>query len=137
VSVSCFLLLSSFAGRTERTAGLEYIKSRLEPIVNRGGTYSIVILPARNKRSSSTWDAYWLLSQYKTLPKPLRKNVQLLVWVNPTSLTKVAIALAKPFVSSKATKKIRTIKSVEELEKATGGKIKKDQLGDTFLSSIS
>jgi hypothetical protein len=52
------------------------------------GEYSIVILGSRKTRASS-WDSWWMAQQYKSLARPVRKNVQLLVWVNPTSVTKV------------------------------------------------
>lgn len=121
--------------KAQRQSAADWLKEAMTPAVE-AGEYSIVILGSRRTRASS-WDSWWMAQQYKSLARPVRKNVQLLVWVNPTSVTKMAIGLMKPFVSKKGAKKIRIVKKLEGLEQCTAGRLTAASLGSSYLETYS
>lgn len=121
--------------KAQRQAAADWLKEAMAPAVE-AGEYSIVILGSRRTRASS-WDSWWMAQQYKSLARPVRKNVQLLVWVNPTSVTKMAIGLMKPFVSKKGAKKIRIVKKLEGLGQCTAGRLTAASLGSSYLETYS
>ena len=84
--------------KAQRQAAADWLKEAMAPAVE-AGEYSIVILGSRRTRASS-WDSWWMAQQYKSLARPVRKNVQLLVWVNPTSVTKVRSLCSGPLANS-------------------------------------
>eukprot|EP00959_Pyramimonas_sp_CCMP1952_P238671 4987257-Pyramimonas_sp.AAC.1 len=59
-----------------------------QPIVERG-PYSLVVVGSASSRSLGMSTAWWVVTEYKALDKPFRKNVQLLVYVRASTLVRV------------------------------------------------
>ncbi|XP_040854950.1 bcl-2/adenovirus E1B 19 kDa-interacting protein 2-like protein isoform X1 [Ochotona curzoniae] len=59
----------------------------------------------------------WIRQCYRTLDRRLRKNLRALVVVHATWYVKALLALLRPFISSKFTRKIRFLDSLGELAK--------------------
>lgn len=57
----------------------------------------------------------WIRQCYRTLDRRLRKNLRALVVVHATWYVKAFLALLRPFISSKFTRKIRFLDSLGEL----------------------
>lgn len=51
----------------------------------------------------------WLISAYRNLSRPFRKNVRYILLVRPTGGLKTLVACVRPFVSAKAAKKVKKV----------------------------
>lgn len=73
------------------------------------GPYVLVMVATGRHQNSNKLPAMWLISAYRSLSKPFRKNVRYIVLVRPTSGLKTLVAVIRPFVSSKAAKKVKKV----------------------------
>ncbi|KAK3257908.1 hypothetical protein CYMTET_33020 [Cymbomonas tetramitiformis] len=105
-----------------------YLQHRLRPLVCRD--YVCVMLFGESPPAQAgTRMVRWCMNVYHQLPRPFKKNVQLIVLVNPNSMAMTACALIKPFTSQKAKGKLVMVPSLEHLEEATRGAITVQDLG--------
>lgn len=73
------------------------------------GPYVLVMVATGRHQNSNKLPAMWLISAYRSLSKPFRKNVRYIVLVRPTSGLKTLVAIIRPFVSSKAARKVKKV----------------------------
>lgn len=73
------------------------------------GPYVLVMVATGRHQNSNKLPAMWLISAYRSLSKPFRKNVRYIMLVRPTSGLKTLVAIIRPFVSSKAAKKVKKV----------------------------
>jgi len=106
-----------------RSSAVTYVRTHLEPIVN-AGDYVIVFTAKK-----ATLPTFWILGAYQSLPRPFRKNVQYIILVKPSGFLRTIMAFMRPFVSTKAARKIKLVESVEEIEEATEREVTQSSLG--------
>ena len=61
--------------------------------------------------------ASWLVSTYRSLARPFRKNVKYIVLVRPSGMLKALLAFIRPFVSGKAHRKVCKVGAAGAAEK--------------------
>ncbi|XP_049736369.1 bcl-2/adenovirus E1B 19 kDa-interacting protein 2-like protein isoform X1 [Elephas maximus indicus] len=110
---SCYLPRSSIPNYTYVMEHLfRYIVGTLEVLVAEN--YLLVHLSGGTSRAQVP-PLSWIRQCYRTLDRRLRKNLQALVVVHATWYMKAFLALLRPFISSKFTRKIRFLDSLGEL----------------------
>ena len=70
------------------------------------GPYVLVMVNTGRGSKSKRLPAGWLISTYRSLSRPFRKNVKYIVLVRPSGMLKTILALVRPFVSGKAHRKV-------------------------------
>ena len=108
-----------------RSAALAEMKEVLTPIVEE--PYVLLLITAENGYRS--YNPMWLLSSFRALGRPFKKNVQYVLFHKPSYFVRSVLAMTKAFVSAKASKKWRTLKSLEELGEKTEGDVTMGSLG--------
>lgn len=73
------------------------------------GPYVLVMVATGQHQKSNKLPAMWLISAYRNLSRPFRKNVRYILLVRPTGGLKALVACIRPFVSSKAAKKVKKV----------------------------
>ena len=106
-----------------RSSAVTYVKTHLEPVVNAGDY--VVVFTAKQ----ATLPTFWILGAYQSLPRPFRKNVQYIILVKPSGFLRAILAFMRPFVSTKASRKIKLVESLEEIEVATEREVTISSLG--------
>ncbi|KAB0359456.1 hypothetical protein FD754_003612 [Muntiacus muntjak] len=110
---SCYLPRSSIPNYTYVMEHLfRYIVGTLELLVAEN--YLLVHLSGGTSRAQVP-PLSWIRQCYHTLDRRLRKNLRALVVVHATWYMKAFLALLRPFISSKFTRKIRFLNSLGEL----------------------
>ncbi|XP_047640667.1 LOW QUALITY PROTEIN: bcl-2/adenovirus E1B 19 kDa-interacting protein 2-like protein [Phacochoerus africanus] len=110
---SCYLPRSSIPNYTYVMEHLfRYMVGTLELLVAEN--YLLVHLSGGTNRAQVP-PLSWLRQCYHTLDGRLRKNLRALVVVHATWYVKAFLALLRPFISSKFTRKIRFLNSLGEL----------------------
>nr|XP_044994449.1 bcl-2/adenovirus E1B 19 kDa-interacting protein 2-like protein isoform X2 [Jaculus jaculus] len=110
---SCYLPRSSVPNYTYVMEHLfRYIVGTLELLVAEN--YLLVHLSGGTSRAQVP-PLGWIRQCYLTLDRRLRKNLRALVVVHATWYVKAFLALLRPFISSKFTRKIRFLDSLGEL----------------------
>uniref|UniRef100_A0A8C5K5P9 Bcl-2/adenovirus E1B 19 kDa-interacting protein 2-like protein n=1 Tax=Jaculus jaculus TaxID=51337 RepID=A0A8C5K5P9_JACJA len=110
---SCYLPQSSVPNYTYVMEHLfRYIVGTLELLVAEN--YLLVHLSGGTSRAQVP-PLGWIRQCYLTLDRRLRKNLRALVVVHATWYVKAFLALLRPFISSKFTRKIRFLDSLGEL----------------------
>ncbi|XP_023403108.1 bcl-2/adenovirus E1B 19 kDa-interacting protein 2-like protein [Loxodonta africana] len=110
---SCYLPRSSIPNYTYVMEHLfRYIVGTLEVLVAEN--YLLVHLSGGTSRAQVP-PLSWIRQCYRTLDRRLRKNLRALVVVHATWYMKAFLALLRPFISSKFTRKIRFLDSLGEL----------------------
>ncbi|KAM9685838.1 bcl-2/adenovirus E1B 19 kDa-interacting protein 2-like protein [Trichechus inunguis] len=110
---SCYLPRSSIPNYTYVMEHLfRYIVGTLEVLVAEN--YLLVHLSGATSRAQVP-PLSWIRQCYRTLDRRLRKNLRALVVVHATWYVKAFLALLRPFISSKFTRKIRFLDSLGEL----------------------
>ncbi|XP_012318062.1 bcl-2/adenovirus E1B 19 kDa-interacting protein 2-like protein [Aotus nancymaae] len=110
---SCYLPRSSIPNYTYVMEHLfRYMVGTLELLVAEN--YLLVHLSGGTSRAQVP-PLSWIRQCYRTLDRRLRKNLRALVVVHATWYVKAFLALLRPFISSKFTRKIRFLDSLEEL----------------------
>ncbi|XP_039316069.1 bcl-2/adenovirus E1B 19 kDa-interacting protein 2-like protein [Saimiri boliviensis] len=110
---SCYLPRSSIPNYTYVMEHLfRYLVGTLELLVAEN--YLLVHLSGGTSRAQVP-PLSWIRQCYRTLDRRLRKNLRALVVVHATWYVKAFLALLRPFISSKFTRKIRFLDSLEEL----------------------
>ncbi|XP_060117315.1 bcl-2/adenovirus E1B 19 kDa-interacting protein 2-like protein [Heteronotia binoei] len=89
-----------------------YISSMLELMVAEN--YTLVCLNGATPRSRVPPFA-WIRHCYQTIDRRLRKNLKSLILVHSTWYVKALMTVLKPFISSKFSRKLQFVKSLEEL----------------------
>uniref|UniRef100_F6Z2I3 Bcl-2/adenovirus E1B 19 kDa-interacting protein 2-like protein n=1 Tax=Ornithorhynchus anatinus TaxID=9258 RepID=F6Z2I3_ORNAN len=111
---SCYLPRSSIPDYPYVMEQLfRYIVGTLELLVAEN--YLLVYLSGATARGQVPSLA-WIRQCYRTLDRRLRKNLRALVVVHATWYVKAMLALLRPFISSKFSRKIRFLGSLRELE---------------------
>ncbi|KAM6219149.1 bcl-2/adenovirus E1B 19 kDa-interacting protein 2-like protein, partial [Rhynchocyon petersi] len=112
---SCYLPRSSISNYTYVMEHLfRYMVGTLELLVAEN--YLLVHLSGGTSRTQVP-PLSWIRQCYRTLDRRLRKNLRALVVVHATWYVKAFLALLRPFISSKFTRKIRFLDSLGELAK--------------------
>ncbi|XP_046539495.1 bcl-2/adenovirus E1B 19 kDa-interacting protein 2-like protein [Equus quagga] len=110
---SCYLPRSSIPNYTYVMEHLfRYMVGTLELLVAEN--YLLVHLSGGTSRAQVP-PLSWMRQCYLTLDRRLRKNLRALVVVHATWYVKAFLALLRPFISSKFTRKIRFLNSLGEL----------------------
>ncbi|XP_026639956.1 bcl-2/adenovirus E1B 19 kDa-interacting protein 2-like protein isoform X2 [Microtus ochrogaster] len=110
---SCYLPPSSIPNYTYVMEHLfRYMVGTLELLVAEN--YLLVHLSGGTRRAQVP-PLGWIRQCYRTLDRRLRKNLRALVVVHATWYVKAFLALVRPFISSKFTRKIRFLDSLGEL----------------------
>nr|XP_021512504.1 bcl-2/adenovirus E1B 19 kDa-interacting protein 2-like protein isoform X2 [Meriones unguiculatus] len=110
---SCYLPRSSIPNYTYVMEHLfRYMVGTLELLVAEN--YLLVHLNGGTSRAQVP-PLTWIRQCYRTLDRRLRKNLRALVVVHATWYVKAFLALVRPFISSKFTRKIRFLDSLGEL----------------------
>ncbi|XP_031230654.1 exopolyphosphatase PRUNE1 isoform X7 [Mastomys coucha] len=110
---SCYLPRSSIPNYTYIMEHLfRYMVGTLELLVAEN--YLLVHLSGGTSRAQVP-PLSWIRQCYRTLDRRLRKNLRALVVVHATWYVKAFLALVRPFISSKFTRKIRFLDSLGEL----------------------
>ncbi|XP_044095121.1 bcl-2/adenovirus E1B 19 kDa-interacting protein 2-like protein [Neovison vison] len=110
---SCYLPSSSIPNYTYVMEHLfRYMVGTLELLVAEN--YLLVHLSGGTSRAQVP-PLGWMRQCYHTLDRRLRKNLRALVVVHATWYVKAFLALLRPFISSKFTRKIRFLNSLGEL----------------------
>ncbi|XP_032992206.1 bcl-2/adenovirus E1B 19 kDa-interacting protein 2-like protein isoform X1 [Lacerta agilis] len=89
-----------------------YIIGTLELMVAEN--YILVCLSGATPRSQVPSFA-WIKQCYQTIDRRLRKNLKTLIIVHPTWYIKALMAVFRPFISSKFSRKVQFVDSLEEL----------------------
>ncbi|GAX84920.1 hypothetical protein CEUSTIGMA_g12341.t1 [Chlamydomonas eustigma] len=106
----------------------------LEPYLSQ--PYVLVVVAIALGTISTTVPSSWALGAYRKLARPYRKNVKHLIVVQPSTWAKVMLFLSRPFVSSKATDKVKKVDSIVEISTVTNGEVDVQHLGNAFLSFL-
>ncbi|XP_015358447.2 bcl-2/adenovirus E1B 19 kDa-interacting protein 2-like protein isoform X1 [Marmota marmota marmota] len=110
---SCYLPQSSIPNYNYVMEHLfRYMVGTLELLV--ADNYLLVHLSGGTSRAQVP-PLSWIRQCYRTLDRRLRKNLRALVVVHATWYVKAFLALLRPFISSKFTRKIRFLDSLREL----------------------
>nr|XP_058936860.1 bcl-2/adenovirus E1B 19 kDa-interacting protein 2-like protein isoform X4 [Kogia breviceps] len=110
---SCYLPRSSIPNYTYVMEHLfRYMVGTLELLIAEN--YLLVHLSGGTSRAQVP-PLSWIRQCYHTLDRSLRKNLHALVVVHATWYMKAFLALLRPFISSKFTRKIRFLNSLGEL----------------------
>uniref|UniRef100_A0A8D2IT37 Bcl-2/adenovirus E1B 19 kDa-interacting protein 2-like protein n=1 Tax=Varanus komodoensis TaxID=61221 RepID=A0A8D2IT37_VARKO len=110
---SCYLPESSVPNYPYIMGNLfRYITGTLELMVAEN--YMLVCLNGAAPRSKIP-SFTWIKECYQTIDRRLRKNLQTLIVVHPTWYVRALTALCRPFLSSKFSRKLRFVDSLEEL----------------------
>ncbi|XP_012870562.1 PREDICTED: bcl-2/adenovirus E1B 19 kDa-interacting protein 2-like protein [Dipodomys ordii] len=113
IFASCYLPRSNIHNYTYVMEHLfRYIVGTLELLVAEN--YLLVHLSGGTSRAQVP-PLSWIRQCYRTLDRRLRKNLRALVVVHATWYVKAFLALLRPFISSKFTRKVRFLNSLEEL----------------------
>ncbi|KAL7644301.1 UNVERIFIED_CONTAM: hypothetical protein RMT77_005128 [Armadillidium vulgare] len=91
-----------------------YVLTTLDQLI--GEDYVLVYLHGATTRSNMPSFA-WLKRCYQMIDRRLRKNLQGLYLVHPSFWVKTVVLMARPFVSSKFSRKLRFISNLKELSK--------------------
>lgn len=89
-----------------------YVMGTLELMVSQN--YVVVYLCAGAQKNQVP-SISWLRECYTTIDRRLRKNLKGFLVVHPTWFIKALITIIKPFISSKFSKKLRFVDSLQEL----------------------
>ncbi|XP_072346586.1 bcl-2/adenovirus E1B 19 kDa-interacting protein 2-like protein [Scyliorhinus torazame] len=110
---SCFLPESSLPDYENVMENLfRYVIGTLELLVAEN--YIIVYLNGATTRNRVP-SIGWLKQCYQTIDRRLRKNLKSLIVVHPSWFIKVILAITRPFISSKFSRKVRFVSSLQEL----------------------
>lgn len=110
---SCFLPENTISEYEQVMDHLfRYVMGTLELMVSQN--YLIVYLCAGAQRNQVP-SLSWLRECYTTIDRRLRKNLKGFLVVHPTWFIKALITIIKPFISSKFSKKLRFVDSLQEL----------------------
>ncbi|XP_035871362.1 bcl-2/adenovirus E1B 19 kDa-interacting protein 2-like protein isoform X3 [Phyllostomus discolor] len=110
---SCYLPRSSIPNYTYVMEHLfRYMVGTLELLVAEN--YLLVHLSGATGRAQVP-PLSWIRQCYRTLDRRLRKNLRALVVVHATWYVKAFLALLRPFISSKFSRKVRFLNSLGEL----------------------
>ncbi|XP_048381674.1 bcl-2/adenovirus E1B 19 kDa-interacting protein 2-like protein isoform X1 [Stegostoma tigrinum] len=110
---SCYLPESSLPDYENVMENLfRYVIGTLELLVAEN--YIIVYLNGATTRNRVP-SISWLKQCYQTIDRRLRKNLKSLIVVHPSWFIKVILAITRPFISSKFSRKVRFVSSLLEL----------------------
>ncbi|XP_067878747.1 bcl-2/adenovirus E1B 19 kDa-interacting protein 2-like protein isoform X1 [Heterodontus francisci] len=110
---SCYLPESSQPDYENVMENLfRYVIGTLELLVAEN--YIIVYLNGATTRNRVP-SISWLKQCYQTIDRRLRKNLKSLIVVHPSWFIKVILAITRPFISSKFSRKVRFVSSLQEL----------------------
>ncbi|XP_055487233.1 bcl-2/adenovirus E1B 19 kDa-interacting protein 2-like protein isoform X2 [Leucoraja erinacea] len=112
---SCYLPESSRPDYENVMENLfRYVIGTLELLVAEN--YIIVYLNGATTRNRVP-SISWLKQCYQTIDRRLRKNLKSLIVVHPSWFIKVILAITRPFISTKFSRKVRFVSSLQELSK--------------------
>lgn len=72
------------------------------------GPYVLVMV--NTGQGTKRLPAGWLISAYRNLSRPFKKNVKYIVLVRPSGVLKTMLAFVRPFVSGKANRKVLKVR---------------------------
>ncbi len=70
------------------------------------GPYVLVMVNTGRSHKSNRLQASWLVSAYRGLSRPFRKNVKFIILVRPSKPLKAFLTMLRPFLSRKAHRKV-------------------------------
>jgi hypothetical protein len=70
------------------------------------GPYVLVMVNTGRSHRSNRLQASWLVSAYRGLSRPFRKNVKYIILVRPSKPLKAFLTVLRPFLSRKAHRKV-------------------------------
>ncbi|CAL5219363.1 g1182 [Coccomyxa viridis] len=117
-----------------RKNAFQHIVQVLEPIVVQG-PYVLLLVSLGGGTKSNTIQTGLLVSAYRGLSRPFRKNVKFIILVRPSKPLKALLAFLKPFVSRKAHRKVLKIESLATVAYATNNEVTLASLGPRFTAA--
>jgi len=118
------------AGAAQRAEALSHMKAWLTHLVE-AGPY-VLLLVNEPGGGAGHPGSLWLVSAFRALGRPFKKNVQYVVFHRPSAFLKTLLYMLKAFISAKATRKWRMIGTVAEVATATGGEVQLEHLGSAL-----
>ena len=109
-------------------AAMADVAAALKPIVEAEYTLIFDMRNEQNAKSTGARMAFRLLSYYRALERPYRKNVKRIIILAPTRFTRFALAVLKPFLSGKSARKIQAVPTVGHLSALTNGELTSEHL---------
>jgi len=109
-------------GSTVRAAAFKWVLSKLEPIA-QGGDYVLVLMLAGEDGRAVSIPGWYLVAAYRKLPRAAKKNVKRIVFVRPSGMLSVLLAVLRPFLSQKVYRKMVTLADISEIDRATEGEV--------------
>eukprot|EP00803_Ostreobium_quekettii_P005970 evm.model.scf_1924.4 EVM.evm.TU.scf_1924.4 scf_1924:17980-20625(-) len=123
-----------FGAVRARTAALNYIRDALEPVVERGPY--VLIFTSFQVSSLSQVNTAWVVSAYRKLTRPFKKNVKFIVLVRPSLWLKALLKVMGMVVKQKARRKVKIVRFLEDMALATGGEVSVEHLGTSVLKAL-
>ncbi|CAL8460871.1 g402 [Coccomyxa elongata] len=117
-----------------RKAAIQYLLQQLEPVVSQG-PYVLVMVNTGRSHKSNRLQASWLVSAYRGLSRPFRKNVKYIILVRPSKALKAFLTMLRPFLSRKAHRKVVKVESLSGIAEATGNEVTLQHLGARFAAA--
>ncbi|KAK9908724.1 hypothetical protein WJX75_001952 [Coccomyxa subellipsoidea] len=117
-----------------RKAAFQYLLHQLEPVVSQG-PYVLVMVNTGRSHKSNRLQASWLVSAYRGLSRPFRKNVKFIILVRPSKPLKAFLTMLRPFLSRKAHRKVIKVESLSGIAEATGNEVTLQHLGTRFAAA--
>ncbi|CAD7703610.1 unnamed protein product [Ostreobium quekettii] len=124
-----------FGAARGRTAALNYIRDALQPVVERGPY--VLIFTSLQVSSLSQVSAAWVVSAYRKLTRPFKKNVKFIVLVRPSLWLKALLKVMGMVVKQKARRKVKIVRFLEDMALATGGEVSMEHLGPSVLKALA
>lgn len=87
------------------------------------GPYVLVMVNTGRSHKSNRLQASWLVSAYRGLSRPFRKNVKYIILVRPSKALKAFLTMLRPFLSRKAHRKVVKVGASALIASAWRGKM--------------
>ena len=86
--------------------------------------------------SLSSVSATWVVSAYRKLTRPFKKNVKFIVLVRPSLWLKALLKIMRMVVKKKAHNKVKIVRYLEDMAIATGGEVAMEHLSISVLKAL-
>lgn len=123
---------SAIPKKSLRNQAFEYISKSLEGIISKGPY--ILIFAAINSEKLAKVPAAWIISAYRKLTRPFKKNVEYLILVRPNRVLRGILKLLSFVVKKKARNKVKQIPQLPSLGLVTNGEVQVQHLSPQILS---
>lgn len=123
---------SALPKKSQRSQAFAYISESLEPIISQGPY--VLMFASFQSETLAKVPAAWVVSAYRKLSRPFKKNVEFVVLVRPNRVLKGLLKVMSLVVKKKAKKKVKQIKYLTDIEMATNGEVGIRHLGTKVIA---